>query len=105
MADQDLPLYRDSGRDYLQLHDHHTMWKITNEHVDENVFNMYVEGAVDLFKEKFNEQIYGLGRSGRHICVENTDRNRRRYKSMKRYALKLEKDVIKMVNKYKPAKD
>ena len=89
----------------LELHDNHTFWKLNNETAENistnefyNVINYLTEKYNNIFNKKFNTNLYGLGRSGRHICVENNDFNKRHYKSMKRYALKLEKDFVEDFN-------
>lgn len=89
---------------YIELHDEHTFWKLNNENIkcEEDfidIINYLMELINDLFRKKFNTELYGLGRSGRHICVEDNEYNRRHYKSMRRYALKLEKIFVDKFNK------
>jgi hypothetical protein len=45
-------------------------------------------------------KVYALGRSGRHICVEDTPINRRRYKHLVAYAEKLEQELVNYFNNF-----
>lgn len=86
----------------LELHDEHTFWKLQNDTIQEEItfeeLVLIMDKYFEMFKEKFNTELYRLGRSGRHICVEDNDWNRRHYKSMQNYALKLEKMFVDEFN-------
>jgi hypothetical protein len=90
----------------IQLHDNHTFWKLNNNTINENnnknvdlfLYNKLLPKYFEMFKEKMGVELFALGRSGRHICVEDNDYNRRHYKSFKNYVLKLEKMFIDEFN-------
>jgi len=77
------------------------MRDIDNEDLDDEIYSMYAQDAMDDFKRKTKIELYALGRSARHICVELTIENLIDYNELQAYALKLEKEVIKQANKYK----
>jgi hypothetical protein len=95
----ELPLYYDGGQEYLQLHDNRTLWKVTNKKFTDEDWQILSDSVVERFKNTTRVDLYLLGRSGRHACVENTEENRKQYKSLKRRALTLEKWFIKQANK------
>lgn len=85
----------------LELHSERTFWKFDNDTLhneDYELVSLIMEKYFKMFEEKLNTKLYALGRMGRHICVEDTDWNKRHYKSMKRYALKLEKMFVNEIN-------
>jgi len=97
-----------NGSDYIQLSDNHTIWKLdsldmsvdddTAEDMDYLYYSL-VYSACQKFQEKSGVEVFLLGRSGRHVCVEDTDQNRRRYRSLCNLQSKLEKWVIDTYNK------
>lgn len=92
--------YREWNGDdlYLELHDHHTLWKI-HEKFNENRYYDEVDIAIMEIEQHFkNLKIFCLGRSGRHVCVEDTPINRRRYNHLVTYAEKLEQEIIDYFN-------
>lgn len=50
-------------------------------------YDFAVQHAIRMFEEENAIEIYQLGRSGRHICIEDTPRNRKRYASLQRKAI------------------
>jgi len=93
-----LPRYYDGGRSYLQLHDNRTLWKCTNEANSLDEFEFLVEIAIQDFEERAHEPLLLLGRSGRHVCVEDKLSNSRRYQWLRKIALDLEDGVINQFN-------
>lgn len=91
--------YREwQGDRYLQLHDNHTIWKIDKDFKWDD-YEYEVEIALLRMSTRYKDlTIYQLGRSGRHICVEDTPINRRRYKNLVAYAEKLEQELIDYFN-------
>lgn len=97
-----------NGSDYIQLSDNRTIWKLdsldmsvdddTAEDMDYLYYSL-VDSACQKFQEKSGVEVFLLGRSGRHVCVEDTDQNRRRYRSLCNLQSKLEKWVIDTYNK------
>lgn len=105
----EIPMYySDELREsVIQLHDNHTFWQIDNEKLNnisglefESEIQIVIDGLQEFFYDKFKTEFYLLGRSGRHCCVNDNDFNRRHYKSMRNYALKLEKMFIEHFNNY-----
>ena len=93
-----LPRYQN----YLELHDNRTCWKLDNDiSIADDLLYQLVEDACTMFEEDTGVEIYGLGRSGRHVCVEDTPENSRKYQYLKSKALKLEAWVIDAFNEYK----
>ncbi len=81
--------YRDAGRSYLQLHALRApVGKYLPEYENDNtLYDRDVQSAVEDFEVINNVTVYQLGRSGRHICIDDTARNRRRYASLSRKAV------------------
>ncbi len=64
------------------------------------MYNVVVGIAIDKLEEHFKDlTVYCEGRSGRHICIDDTPINRRRFSAVQEYALRLEKAVIQYCNK------
>lgn len=91
--------YTDGGITYLQLHDNHTFWKIESE-IDEYELTAILDDIFEEFKAQTGQNAYGLGRSGRHICVDFTLDNLENYEILKETALDLEREFINTVNSY-----
>lgn len=88
------------GDRYLELHDHHTIWAI-NKPFNESDYEEEVSICLWNLEQHFkNLKVYALGRSGRHICVDDTPVNRRRYKHLVTYAEKLEQWLINYFNNF-----
>lgn len=91
---------------YLQLHDHRTMWKLENptlpDYEADRIYNNLVEQACDMFKERTGQVLLLLGRMDRHVCVEDTKENSRRYQWLKKIAIELEDWVITAFNEAVP---
>lgn len=85
------------GKEMLELSDSHTYWKIKGN-IDFDFYLQVCNDAVENLSSKYNTQFYMLGRSGRHICVENTSQNRRRFKSLVKAVIKKENEIISYFN-------
>ena len=83
---------------YLQLHDNYTGWKLDNPDKSDEEFSSLVEDAADQFNIITGEELYLLGRSGRHVCVELNYDNANNYDELKNTALKLEQWGIDKFN-------
>lgn len=91
--------YGEDGEHYLELHDSHTLWDINCESFDCDEYEFIVSQAIKTMEEKHkNLKVYLLGRSGRHVCVEDSPVNRRRYQSLVNTAIKQEQWVIDWFN-------
>lgn len=100
--------YSDSYRDELiELSDEHIGWYIkfgpkdTDRHCECFVMMLCHE-----FKDIYGTDLILTGRSGRHVCVENTADNRRRLMNMQRTVYRLQNKFLKRfddgwrINKY-----
>lgn len=90
-------LYRSDHRVYLELSDNRTMWEI-NADIDEDEYYNIVENACNKFLAQTEIEIYCLGRSGRHICVDYTYDNVVKYDELCKVQQALEKEVIDKCN-------
>lgn len=81
--------YRDGyGPFYLELHALRA--PVGSYHPDYQSHEAYddaVTWAIKDFEYENTVQLFCLGRSGRHVCIEDTPRNRRRYASLRRKAI------------------
>ncbi len=96
----DLKFYMSDGIAYLQLSDEHTLFRIDSG-IDDVSYNLLIEDAAEAFESKTGVKIFGLGRSGRHICVKNTPENILRYEELCDIQSELEQKVIDIANNYK----
>lgn len=100
--------YKDSEGSglFIELNDNHTLWDIeAPEDYEEDgtldeVYNDIVSDACAEFQKETGEQLYLLGRSGRHACVSNKFMNAYRYEELKEIQERLEKEVIENANTY-----
>ena len=99
-----LPRYKEhiDATEYLQLHDNRTLWKIDNPNLTDEFYIQLVNDAIQAFEDSTEVKLYLLGRSGRHVCIEDTPSNSRQFHWLCKLALKLEKQVIKAANLYQP---
>ena len=85
---------------YLELNDNHTLWDIEipegTEFNDEEYSFLY-DQALEGLEEEIGEEVYGLGRSGRHICVADTFRNLTKLDTFKEAQERWEKWLIDTV--------
>lgn len=86
------------GKSYLELHDNHTIWNINKDFRWEVYEDQVRWACFEMEKHYKNLEIYLLGRSGRHVCVEDTPTNRRRYQQLVEYAKKSEQELIDYFN-------
>lgn len=85
------------GEEMLELSDNHTLWAIHKD-FDEGCYWGLCNKAIEDLSNKYDTQFYMLGRSGRHVCVENTSQNRRRFKSLAKAVSKKENEIIAYFN-------
>ena len=92
--------YFDGNRPYLELHARHAPIAMNGYYtgMDEaDVENETLE-AVARFEADNGIELVFLGRSGRHCCIEDTPRNRRRFASLQS---KAEKSVQALFESWK----
>ena len=87
-------LYYDGRTGYLELHalrapvGPYATWA-----QDDDAYNFAIACAVQDFERENKIELYLLGRSGRHVCIEDTAKNRRRYKTLQRKAIAAAREV------------
>lgn len=89
----------------LELTAEHVYWKFynprfTDDPCFDDIYQMMVQDEIDDFKNTFGQDIYLLGRSGRHVCVDDTPENRERYFEMQKEAQRQINNLIARVNEY-----
>lgn len=84
--------YTDGGTTYLELH---AMRAPVGGYLSEDSddYEAAVEAAVEAFQTEHGVTLYALGRSGRHICVEDTEDNRERYAFLRDAAIAAAKQL------------
>ncbi len=92
-----LPRYQEyNGDTYLELHANRTLWEVDD--VAEDIIYCELEFVIEKFVQATDIDVYLLGRSGRHVCVEDTPKNSRRYQYLRKIALRLENEFIRNLN-------
>lgn len=99
--------HENHGPRYIELSDNHTLWNIENDKFPNDdyaaeEYNMQVQDAFDDFKSETGVELYSLGRSGRHICVELNYDNALRYDELVAKQQELEQRVIDGMNSWEP---
>lgn len=89
----------------LELSDKHVMWEFDNRNFTENsgfddIYYLMVQEELKVFKEETGVEISLLGRSGRHICIDDTPENRERYYELQNIVTEKIKKFIELVNNY-----
>lgn len=74
-------------KDLLELSDNRLWWDIANHNrADKDISEERVDGLCNIYAHIFNDHYHTTswfcGRSGRHICVDDTPTNRRNYAHM-----------------------
>lgn len=100
--------YKELHRErYIELSDNATLVDIDvpedvsaelGEESIEHIYEMEVEDAKEEFYGRTGTEIYLLGRSGRHVCVEDDVENALRYEYLQDWANRLEQDIIFRMN-------
>lgn len=83
----------------LELSDNHTLWDIDTPDFDDEEYCFVVESARKQFEEVTGVECFLVGRSGRHVCVEDTFDNATRYFELCDVQRDLEESVINTFNK------
>lgn len=90
----------------LELNDNHTMWELNNPTLDNDdsawqLWDAIVTDKIDEFKDSTGEELYGCGRSGRHICVEPTFENCLNFNKLQEFQENLEDAAVEEFNNYR----
>lgn len=83
---------------FLELNDNYTLLSIPSD-VDKEVYWNKVGSAFNQFENETGVELFAEGRSGRHICVNNTAYNAVNYKELKQIQEGLEQEIIDYFNK------
>lgn len=92
--EKEYPLY--DG--YLEISQRRILFEI-NKVVAPSELSFFVEILRNQFESKYKDlKIFLLGRSSRHVCVENTSKNRRRFNGMCEYCKIMQQALIDAFN-------
>lgn len=97
----------DVRKDMLELNDHHTIWELEtpeNDAIDRSeeawwLWDNIVTSACKQFEEETGEELWGHGRSGRHMCVEPTFENCLKFDELQEVQERLEQEAIDEFNR------
>ena len=102
MKEKTLPRYTEwNDGTYLQLHDRHVFWEVEPSDSEEDIqfeIDFLISAKIEEFKETTGVEVFLLGRSGRHVCVEDTPENSRRYRYLERTANRMADELIQDIN-------
>lgn len=84
---------------YIELSDKHTLWNIEG-HISDEEYSAQVEDALSRFEEETGTKAYCLGRSGRHVCVENTYANASRLDELREKQHTIENNMVEFINSH-----
>lgn len=80
----------------LELSDNHTLWEIDAPDFDIEMYWEDVSRLAENFETETGVKLYFEGRSGRHVCVENTLSNAFQYDALCELQQRYEKTLIKI---------
>lgn len=90
--------YEFEGITYIQLSDNRTLNEITVDNLDVDYYTAVVEEYLGKFEQETGVEVYQAGRMGRHIVVDNTLDNAKRYEQLQEVLFRLEKEMINFIN-------
>ena len=90
--------YEFEGITYIQLSDNRTLNEITVDNLDVDYYTSVVEEYLGKFEQETGVEVYQAGRMGRHIVVDNTLDNAKRYEQLQEVLFRLEKEMINFIN-------
>lgn len=68
--------YDEDSRDtYIELSDARVLNNINNDSITDEEYNNAINDYINAFEDKYNVELWLLGRSARHVCVNNTYEN------------------------------
>lgn len=88
----------DYNDDYIELNDNHTIYELNNDSRSDIDWVNIVNSKVDEFKKETGVDLYLVGRSGRHVCVDNNYYNAIHYYDLKEVQETLEQEAIDEFN-------
>lgn len=82
-------------KEMLELSDDRILWNVRmNDEPDYELWSVLVKNEIRKFMTQFGIPVYVLGRSGRHVCVEDSKSNRDWYRRMRDYVNDAQKRMI-----------
>ena len=99
-----MKFYSDEGKTFIQLSDNHTIHSIDipdsyNEGEVDQIYWERVDEMCERFEEVTGVDLYLLGRSGRHVCVNYDIDNFINYDELCRIQTALEEELIDSFNR------
>jgi hypothetical protein len=94
-----------SNETFLELHARRITLNnslVTDEDEQQCLWDFCVESAIEEFVATTGQPIYLLGRSNRHVCVDDIPENSRHFDRLQRLANKLCDEAIAAYNGYVP---
>lgn len=92
--------YSVDNEQMLQLSDNHTIWELNpKKDIDMETYWMLARDKFNAFEQETGVELFGEGRSSRHICVHNTLENAYRYDELCRVQKRLEQELIEEINR------
>lgn len=93
-----IKFYNSDGTILLELSDRRTLNNITNPDIDYAYYSEVVSDYLNQFEQQTGVDIYIAGRMGRHICVDNSLENAKKYKELQQIQTSLEDKMIEFLN-------
>ena len=82
-------------KEMLELSDDRILWNVRmNDDSDYESWDVLVKNEIRKFMTQFGVPVYVLGRTGRHVCVEDSKSNRDWYRRMRDYVNDAQKRMI-----------
>ena len=82
-------------KEMLELSDDRILWNVRmNDDSDYESWDVLVKNEIRKFMTQFGVPVYVLGKTGRHVCVEDSKSNRDWYRRMRDYVNDAQKRMI-----------
>lgn len=96
---ENITYYEYDYKKYIQLSDNHTMYELNDDvEMTADQYSSLVDIFLQQLQDEINIDIYALGRSGRHICIDNTFDNALNYNRYVQAQRKYEQEMINYIN-------
>lgn len=96
---ESIEYYEDTRNKYIQLSDNRTMYELNSDvEITFDQYSSLVETFLQRLQDEINVTVYALGRSGRHICIDNTFDNALNYNKYVEAQSKYEQEMINYIN-------
>ena len=96
---ENITYYEYDYKKYIQLSDNHTMYELNDDvEMTADQYSSLVDIFLQQLQDEINIDIYALGRSGRHICIDNTFDNALNYNEYVQAQRKYEQEMINYIN-------